>query len=123
MEWLAQSLHQRQVRTFSRDLGWTSEAQREGGTVHRGFFRATGLRWQGYVRQKSGKLDFFVLNPPIQMIRDTQFSGCFHARNDGWWFIGFRPEALPPDVDSGIAAVQHVLKTAFEKRAEKRRSA
>lgn len=126
MGWLARlqnRLPRSGVRTFSRDLGWTSEFQCDGSKVHRGLFMAVGLRWQGYVHQKSGKLEFFIQNPPIQMIRDTEFSGCFHARNDGWWFIGFKPEALPADLDSGIAAVQHVLRTAFERRAEKRRSA
>lgn len=109
------------VRTYARELGWTSQPSREAGTIHRGYFRALGLRWDGYVYQTSKGLDFYILNPPIQLIRDTDFSGCFHAANDGWWRITFKPYALACDLDSGVAAIQHVLLNAFQVRAAKRR--
>lgn len=123
MSWLRriQSRAAPPIRTYARELGWTSQPSREGGTIHQGYYRALGLRWDGYVHQTFKGLDFFILNPPIQLIRDTNFGGCFHARNDGWWLVAFKPDAKPSDLDSGVAAIQHVLLNAFEVRAAKRR--
>ena len=108
------------VRTYARELGWASKPS-PPGTVHTGYYRAVGLRWQGHVYQTSKALDFYILKPPVDLIRDTDFGGCFHARNDGWWLVAFRPEAIPPDLDSGVAAIQYVLAKAFQVRAAKRR--
>lgn len=110
------------VRTYARELGWSTQPGSPGGTVHRGYYRAFGLRWDGYVYQSSKGLDFYILNPPMELIRDTDFGGCFHtAGNDGWWLIAFKPYAKPADLDSGVAAIQYVLLNAFQIRAAKRR--
>lgn len=109
-------------KNYRQQLGWQS---RESGDdlIFTGQYRVSGLRYDGWVRRDaSRKLSFFIRNPPIEWLRDTEYGGCFHPRNDGWWLIGFKPNDTPADVSSGIAAIQKALGCAFEIRAQKRRT-
>jgi hypothetical protein len=110
-----------ETKAYSQDSGWRRDMTGKG-MVYTGYYRVPGLRYSGWVSQKwSGTLLFYILNPPIALLRETEFGGCFHfAGNDGWWLISFRPEARPPDVDSGVAAIQLALRQAFVARAAKR---
>jgi hypothetical protein len=104
-------------RYYSDDLGWKTQ-QTSDQFVYTGYYRVVGLRFDGYIRESKngGQLYFFVRKPPIQLIRDTEFAGCFHARNDDWFLVGFKDRAQPKDVNSGIAAIQRVLLKAFRVR-------
>src|SRR5438128_7752 len=89
-------------RSYAQDLGWTSDSTAEG-LSWTGSYRACSLRWQGYIHQPrgGGRLCFYILRPPFDVLKDTHFGACFHARNDGWWLVSFDLSA-PPNLDSGI---------------------
>ena len=109
-------------KTYAQELGWT--ARRDGkSAVYSGHYRARGIRYEGWIVTKSGgKLLFYILNPPLALLRETEFGGCFHFNNDDWWLIGFHPGDQPTDVCSGIAAIQKALMEAFNVRTAKRRT-
>jgi hypothetical protein len=108
-------------RDYAQELGWSGQQTSEG-TVFKGHYRAPGLRYDGWIlRSPDGKLSFYILRPPMDLIRDTDYSNCFHARNDGWWLITFKPYDMPADVASGVASIQKVLRQAFGNRTAKRR--
>ena len=106
-------------KTYAQELGWQGN-RTNAGIEHTGRYRAPGLQYRGWVLQKNGGLQFFIHKPPMDLLHDTDFSGCFHARNDGWWLISFKPHAIPPDLASGIAAIQKALRRAFEVRLARR---
>src|SRR5690349_17233710 len=106
-------------KTYDQDLGWARKETMDG-TVYTGYFRAVGLRYEGWILQQRKSLQFYILKPPIQLLRDTEFGGCFHAQNDGWWLIAFKPYHAPRDASSGIAAVQKALLRAFQLRTTRR---
>src|SRR5437868_5989454 len=89
-------------KDYAQELGWKSKSgPTADSAVYSGYYRAAGLRYQGWVlQQTNGKLLFYILKPPISLLRKTQFAGCFHFRNDEWWLIGFRPDAVPADLAS-----------------------
>lgn len=100
---------------YAQDNGWTPTPGRGGITVYHGYFRALGLRWQGRVTKNAwGELQFEINNPPITYIRQSEWAGCFHALQDGWMWITFSLQ--PTDVDSGVAAVNKILKSVYENR-------
>ncbi len=106
------------VRTYAQDLGWMSRRASNGQILHEGFFCAARQRWQGRILQTGPRFDFRILNPPIGVIRGTEWEGCFHAiSRDGWWRITFRPWSQPRDLDSGITAINAVLQTCFQRAA------
>ena len=108
-------------RSYSLDSGWSAQRQADG-TVHTGYYRAVGRTWQGWIYEgRKGKLECFIFQPPIELIRATEFAGCFHARGDDWWLITFKPSAKPDGVDSGIAAIQKTLFKAFQQQLPRRR--
>ena len=110
-------------RRYSEDLGWRRR-HTPIGTIYTGLFRARGLSFHGWARQDpDGKLHFLIYRPPIEILKDTDFSGCFHEYADGWQLVAFKPYAQPPNVDSGIAAIQKALLKAFAIRAAKRNGA
>jgi hypothetical protein len=101
---------QRAALTFAQDMGWKSQLGTGGRTEYTGFFQACSLRWKGFIYQElDNTLDFYILNPPVGLLRHTDYAGCFHARNDGWYLITFKPYAKPINVDSGISAIQRAL--------------
>ena len=107
---------------YAYELGWRGHEEDED-TVYRGQYRARGLRYEGWiVETKAGKLTFYILNPPLDLLRETDFGGCFHYNNGEWWLIGFKPFDRPADAASGIAAIQKSLLVAFEARSAKRRA-
>jgi hypothetical protein len=109
-------------KNYAQDLGWKSR-KTSNGVLYTGYYRAYGLRYEGSVlKAHDGKLTFLIRKPPIELLRDTEFGGCFHAADDGWWLVAYKPWSLPADAPSGIAAIQKTLLKAFEIRAEKRRS-
>ena len=108
-------------RTYSEELGWTAERTAQG-IVYKGNYLVRSLRYQGWVLQQDRKLQFYILNPPIQLLRETNFGACFHIRNDGWWLISFKPHDIPADLASGVAGIQKTLHTAFETRETSRRA-
>jgi hypothetical protein len=97
---------------YARENGWTSQTN-NGGFEHRGFFRARGLRWEGFIREAPGRLEFFVKDPPITFIRNSRWGACFHSHPNGWYFVTFVPGETPPDADSGIVAITRVLAETF----------
>jgi hypothetical protein len=108
-------------KDYTHELGWTHHRTADG-TVYTGHYRATGLRYQGWVLlNDKGKLSFYIHKPPMGLLRDTDYAGCFHFRNDGWCLVTFKPYDVPADVSSGIAAIQKALRNAFETRTAKRR--
>jgi len=104
-----------------QELGWRSSPA--GDVVQfSGQFRLAGLRYDGYVRQElGGRLSFYIHNPPIVWLRETEYGGCFHPRDDGWWLVSFKPHEVPADASSGVAAIQIALVAAFATRTRKRR--
>jgi hypothetical protein len=107
-------------KDYAEELGWVRQRTAES-IVFTGYFRAPALRYRGWILQEqSGKFNFFIHRPPIELIRDTDSAGCFHPKNDGWWLITFKPDAQPADIASGIAAIQKVLRKAFEVRLARR---
>jgi hypothetical protein len=108
-------------RNYAQDLGWKKQMS-ANGTVYTGHYRAAGLRYDGWILWREKRPEFFILKPPIDLLRDTDYAGCFHARNDGWWLITFKPYDVPADVASGIAAIHKTLRKAFELRAARRRN-
>jgi len=108
-------------KAYAQDLGWRTEWTAQG-TIYIGYYRAPGLRYEGWVDDNRGKLQFYIRKPPINLLHDTDFGGCFHPRNNDWWLITFKPYDLPADLSSGVAAIQKALRRAFEVRAARRRS-
>ena len=107
-------------RRYAEDLGWRIRFTPEG-TVYTGLFRAGGLTFHGWIRQDpTGQLHFLIHRPPMQMLRETDYFGCFHQRNDGWQLVAFKPYAQPPNVDSGIGAIQRALIRTLQERASRR---
>ena len=105
------------LRTLSKDLGWTSTRE-NGYRESYGFFRPNGLRWDGYIVENNYQsFRFYILKPPIRLLRRTEWAGCFHSIGDsGWYRITFKPWSIPKDVDGGIAAVNKVLRNIFRRR-------
>ena len=101
--------------TYSQDMGWTRKPTVDGTVTYEGFYRANGLRWPGLVHQTPwGALQFEIHNPPLAYIRQSQWAGCFHAMTGNWMWITFLRQ--PTDVDSGIAAVNKILKSVYNNR-------
>jgi hypothetical protein len=108
------------LKVYAEELGWQSRTTNDG-LVHTGNYRAAGLKYSGWILEKvGGKFQFFIHNPPIKLLRSTDFAGCFHACNDGWYLIAFKPHSVPAEISSGIAAVQKALRNAFEVRVSTR---
>ncbi len=109
-------------KSYAQELGWTSRKS-GSGTIHTGHYSVLGFRRQGWIfEHDQGKLEFYIFKPPIELLRATEYAGCFHARQDDWWLVAFKPSAAPVDVSSGIAAIQKSLRRAFEVHAASRRS-
>lgn len=103
------------LKSYSQDMGWTPRPATDGGITYEGYYRALGLRWRGRVTQTAwGALQFEIHNPPITYIRQSQWAGCFHPMTGDWMWITFRRH--PTDVDSGVAAVNKILKSVYENR-------
>lgn len=105
----------RPLPAYAQDHGWTPTRSFDGSTTYRGYFRALGLRWEGRIRETLwGEREFEINNPPIAYIRQSEWAGCFHALQGTWMWITFSRQ--PTDVDSGIAAVNKILKSVFTNR-------
>lgn len=101
--------------SYAQDHGWTPQRSWDGTITYTGYFRITGLRWEGRVtQQRNGSLHFEINNPPIAYIRDSEWAGCFHALQGKWMWVTFKRQ--PPDIDSGIAAINKILKSVYEHR-------
>ena len=78
--------------TFAQDMGWKSRPGQDGRTEYTGFFQACSLRWLGEIyHERDNTLHFYIHQPPIGLLRHTDYSGCFHARDHGWYLITFKP--------------------------------
>jgi len=108
------------LKNYADELGWTRRRAPDGAAFT-GYYRASGLRYEGWVVEHDDKLLFYILRPPMNLLRETDFSGCFHARNDGWWLVSFKPDDRPADAASGIASIQKALRDAFRTRSDLRR--
>ncbi len=108
-------------KSYAQELGWASHTGPDG-TVYTGHYRMPGLRYEGWIVEDNGKLTFYIKKPPIDLLRATDFAGCFHCNNDDWWVVGFKPYDMATDVASGIAAIQKTLWKAFQVRTAKRRA-
>jgi hypothetical protein len=103
----------RPLPSYAQDQGWTTRYEPDGSLLHEGYFRALGLRWEGRVHQTMwGMLMFEINNPPLTYIRLSPWAGCFHALQGLWMWITFSKQ--PADVDSGIAAVNKLLKHVYD---------
>lgn len=103
------------LTTYAEDLGWRPRPRPDGVVVHVGSFRALGLEWEGCVYENQGDLQFFMKNPPISMIRKTEYGGCFHAsQTPGWFKVSFMPGATPSGLSSGIAAINVMLSEVYK---------
>lgn len=111
----------RHVRTYSRDMGWTTTALPTRVRRHEGFFHCTGRRWRGMAFERGDRIEFWIQRPPIGLIRGTKWEGCFHALGqDGWWAITFVPGLEPRDVDSGLSAINRILQQCFRRAGQRR---
>ena len=107
-------------RSFAEDLGW-QHRETTNGTVYTGFFRVHSLAFPGWIRHdRTGKLHFLIHQPPMELLRETEYFGCFHPRGDGWQLVTFKPHEEPPDPHSGIASIQKALLDAVSLRMKKR---
>ncbi len=102
-------------RTYAQDMGW-KPTRRPGYILHEGHFRTVGLRWRGFARECSGSFDFYIFDPPIGFVRNSQWAGCFHLGDGRWYHITFVPGQQPKDLDSGIAAINKVLSRSLRSR-------
>jgi hypothetical protein len=96
--------------TFTQDMGWKCQSGEGGRLEYTGYFQACSLRFRGEIyHEPDNSLYFYIHQPPIGLLQHTDYAGCFHPRDYGWYLISFKPYAKPANVDSGIYSIQQAL--------------
>ena len=106
------------VRTMAQDSGWVSSSKANGTIIHKGNYIWGRRRWRGEVEQQGGTFHFFIWNPPIELIRMTEYAGCFHLESvrEAKYRISWKVGQYPKSLSSGIISVNRVLNEAMSLR-------
>ncbi len=85
--------------------GW----KKTGSNLYQGKFKSDLGEFKGKAEQfPSGRLDFFILNPPQKLLRKHPHAPCFQENGDGWYFIHNNNEGYF-DLSSAIMQVEQIL--------------
>jgi hypothetical protein len=87
-------------------LGWVKK-----GNAYEGFYRTVFGSWRGYIVDKKGRFDVFILDPPGEVKLHPKWS-CFVHAGDNWFFINQQKSAK--DIDGAIAGVQKIIEESFQ---------
>lgn len=108
--------HARPSFTYADDQGWFVQGLVVGkGSVYAGKYRARGIAWEGRAMENNGNWQFWIHKPPMVFIEGSRWRGCFHPEVNGWWLVNVHDieGRYATDLDSGIAAINHVLASTF----------
>lgn len=87
--------------TYLEERGWTRH-----GEGYRGQYKTPRGTWWGEVKPDGPNLNFFVHDPPHQVLNGPH-NACFNHIGDGWWWVHFYRES--PNPSDGVMEIERVL--------------
>ena len=99
---------ERHLSPLYHEKGWRRE-----GCVYRGYYRVSGRRWRGEIRERHrGFYEAFIYNPPLQNLRRHPHGPCFNRSvGSGRFKVHF--QRMPKDVNHIIVNVETILSEAL----------
>jgi len=99
------TVRRRQI-PYWQERGWTRTGNRYTGS-----YQTPYGAFQGWIEQeRSGHINFFLLNPSRE-VRECSHWTCFQHRGNDWYLIHMARE--PRDVSSGIMTIERLLTEAY----------
>ena len=92
---------------YYQQSGW-----KEKRNIVEGWYRCRFGAWRGeIIRTISGKLKFFIFNPPPQLKEHSHWHCFNYTGKDNRYFIHFSKDSS--SLDAGIMAIQRILDQSF----------
>jgi len=101
------------IRVERRQIPYWQESEwTQQGRTYTGSYRTPYASFRGWVEQeRSGRLNFYVYNPPGALRSHSHWT-CFQHRGNDWYLVHMAKE--PKDVSSGIMTIEKLITEAYE---------
>ena len=90
---------------YLEDNGW-----KFNGNRYVGHFKTSRGLYLGEAQVENGVLDFFIYDPPQEVVHGPH-SACFAHIGDDWWWIHFSNESPYPS--DGIMAIERTIEQSL----------
>lgn len=98
-------IERRQI-PYWQERGWTQQ-----GRAYTGSYQTPYGAFQGWIEQeRSGRLDFYLYNPP-GVLKEHSHWTCFQHRGNDWYLVHMAKE--PRDISSGILTIEKLMTEAY----------
>lgn len=92
---------------------WREQGWQESPSAFKGFYRTPCGEFRGEIKKGFGhNHEYYIVNPPSELRRHPHWV-CFLHRGNGRYLLHF--SRRPKDVDSGIMAMERMIRESFER--------